>query len=572
MKVEAKQESGLAGRVLRGYGHAVRAFVAGEYGSRAIAAGVLLLVLLLTINGLNVLNSYVGRDFMTAIEQRDAPGFVRMALLYAGVFALLTAAAVIYRFTEERFGLLWREWLTLQFVDVYLRDHVYYRLSVSEALTNPDQRIADDVRLFTTTTLSIALLSLNGLFTIVAFAGVLWSISRVLFAAAVGYAALGSVLAIVFGRSLIPLNYFQSDAEADFRADLVRVRQNAELVALLHREPHLGNRLRRDLTALTLNLKRIIAVNRNLGFFTTGYSYFIQLIPVLVVAPLFMRGEAEFGVISQSAMAFAHLVGAFSLVVNQFPQLSSYAAVGARLSVLDSATVSATTTEAGVAIVEDGSRFSFEGVTLRSAEDGSLLVRDLSFEVPPGAHVVIRVPSHAIETALQRAVAGIWTHGEGRIVRPPLGRVLLIPERPYLPPGTLRELLVSVDHPTGATDEEIYDVLASLGGEDAVQRVRHAGGLDIASNWGDLLSLEEQRLIDVARIILAAPRFAVLADMDEGLAQHVLALLASHGIGSVELREQWPDVWPAELLTLEISADGSWKPLTRTARGPQRAV
>src|SRR5205085_11959397 len=173
--------------------------VASRHGPRAMAAAALLLLLLLAINGLNVLNSYVGRDFMTAIEHRDSREFVRMALVYAAVFLLLTVAAVMYRFIEEGLGLLWRECLTSNIINVYLGNHVYYHLAVAGDVTNPDQRIADDIRAFTTSTLSLALTSLNGLITVCAFAGVLWTISHLLFATAVGYAALGSMLAYTFG-------------------------------------------------------------------------------------------------------------------------------------------------------------------------------------------------------------------------------------------------------------------------------------------------------------------------------------------------------------------------------------
>jgi vitamin B12/bleomycin/antimicrobial peptide transport system ATP-binding/permease protein len=557
------------GRTLRRVGRAVRVLVASEHGPRAVVSAASLLLLLLVINGLNVVNSYVGRDFITAIERRDSREFIRMTMIYAGVFALLTVAAVTYRFTEERLGLLWREWLTRNIVNVYLGDHLYYRLAAGGGLTNPDQRIADDIRSFTASTLSLALTSLNGLFTIAAFAGVLWSISRPLFATAVIYASAGSVLAYAFGRPLLRLNYVQSDAEADFRDDLVHLRQNAEAVALLHREPHMKTRLQHDLTALTRNLERIIAVNRNLGFFTTGYNYFVQLIPVLIVAPLFIRGEADFGVISQSAMAFAHLVGAFSLVINQFPQLSSYGAVLARLSALDAATISAPPAAAGVTIVEHESRFAFERVTLRWPEDGSLLVRDLSFEVPRGAHVVARVPSAAAAMALERTVVGIWPSGEGILVRPPLGRVLLIPDRPYLPPATLRELLVGDHDQTAPPDADIYDVLSSLGVANVVERVERAGGLDMARDWADLLSLEDQRLVDIARLAIAGPSLAILTDVDELLgaerAGRVRAMLASRDVALLELRQKNFDGRDRRHFAVEISADGSWKQIAEVA-------
>ena len=273
-------------------------------------------------------------DFMTAIEERNMPGFVTTALLYIGVFAASTVAAVVYRFTEERLGLLWREWLTRRLVALYLDHGTYYWIREHAEVPNPDQRIADDVRTFTASTLSLALVMLNSTFTFIAFSGVMWSISARLFVTAVVYAALGSALTVLFGRPLIWLNYSQADREASFRADLVHLREHAESVTVLRREEQLGERLQRRIGDLVDNMKRIIAVNCNLGFFTTGYNYLIQIIPILIVAPLFIRGQVPFGVISQSSMAFAYLLGAFSLIITQFQQISSYAVNIARLTAL----------------------------------------------------------------------------------------------------------------------------------------------------------------------------------------------------------------------------------------------
>ena len=230
-----------------------------DAGRRAKVLTAALLGLLLAINGLNVVNSYVGRDFMTAIEQRSMSRFVAMAALYVGVFAVSTVAAVLCRFAEERLGLLWRDWLTRRLVGLYLAGGTYYRLREQGEIANPDQRIADDVRVFTATTLSLVLMLLNGTFTILAFSGVMWSISPLLFGVAVAYAALGSVLTVLFGRPLIWLNYDQADREASLRADLVHVRENAESVALLRREGRIGARLQRRVDELVANAKRIIA-------------------------------------------------------------------------------------------------------------------------------------------------------------------------------------------------------------------------------------------------------------------------------------------------------------------------
>jgi putative ATP-binding cassette transporter len=186
---------------------AVRNFVNSEVGWKAKLIGVGLVVLLCGANGLNVVNSYVGRNFMTAIADRNQPEFVRQALFYVGVFAAATVVAVIARFAEERLGLLWREFLTRQAVAFYLMRGTYYYLGASSELANTDQRIAEDIRVFTVTTLSFVLMMLNGTFTILAFSGVLWSISPALFAVAVLYAAFGSLVTLLLSHPLIRLNY-----------------------------------------------------------------------------------------------------------------------------------------------------------------------------------------------------------------------------------------------------------------------------------------------------------------------------------------------------------------------------
>jgi vitamin B12/bleomycin/antimicrobial peptide transport system ATP-binding/permease protein len=558
--VGGTQANALGRQSIARVGGAIRNFAASEVGGRAVAMAGVLVALLIVINGLNVVNSYVGRDFMTAIEHRDPNGFVALALFYAGVFAASTIAAVMYRFTEERLGLCWREWLTRRVVGVYLEGRRYYLLQVGEGLTNPDERIADDVRSFTTSTLSLFLIFMNGTFTLVAFSGVLWSISRTLFGVAVAYAALGSLLAILLGRPLVQLNYDQADREADFRAALVGVRENAESIAIAHGEPLWQTRLRRHVDGIVTNLRRIIAVNRNLNFFTTGYNYMIQLIPALIVAPLFIRGTAEFGVITQSSMAFAQVLGAFSLIVNQFPMLSSYAAIVARLSVLVDATEATEgRAPAAVVITPDETRLAFERLTLRTPRDGRPLVRELSVEVKTGGRLLVRGPGDAT-AALLRAVDGLWEAGEGRVVRPPGAGVLVLPDRPYLLPGTLREVLLGSDGGANVPDHRIRGELRAAGLDGVVER---AGGLDVELGR-DALSLEEQLLVGVARVLLAVPRFAVLARLEAGVgttrAAEVLGALAAHGIGYVVLGDDTADQdFDA---VVDIAPDGTW---TRSA-------
>ena len=326
-----KQNATIIQHKLRRLFGAIGNLLRSPVGGKASLLMAALLLLMLGINGLNVVNSYICRFFMSSIEARDTAGFVRFAWFYVAVFAGSTVTAVLFRFTEERLGLLWRDWLTHRATGVYIDRRLYLHLRSEETISNPDQRITEDIKQVTTTTLSFILMLLNGTLTVLSFSGVLWTISPKLFVVAVVYALAGSGLAIWLGRPLIRMNYLQSDLEANFRAGLIHARDEAENIAASGTEAKVRERLNIYIDRLVFNLHRIIAVNRNLNFFSTGYNYLIQLIPVLIVAPLFIQRKVEFGLIGQSAMAFSTLLGAFSLIINQFQAISSYAAVVARL-------------------------------------------------------------------------------------------------------------------------------------------------------------------------------------------------------------------------------------------------
>lgn len=536
---------------------AVRDVVRSEIGPkfRLMFGGIILL--LIAISGLNVLSSYVGRDLMTSIEQRDRSAFFTTALLWLGVFAGLTAAAVTLRFIEERLALLWREWLTQGLVREYLAGGVYLRLRERGELGNPDQRITDDARAFTATSLSFVLMLLNALLAIVAFSGVMWSISPLLFFAAVGYALLGSALTIVFGRPLVRLNYDQSDREASFRSELVHLGENAESVALLRLEGRLQGRLRRRLTAVVGNMRRIVAVNRNLGFFTTGYNYGIQLVPPLIVGPLFMHGKVEFGVITQSAMGFAHILGAFSLIVTQFQSLSSYAAVVARLGSFGAAMERYGAPPRLPSETNEGpERLVYEDVTLHARGGEERLVSHLTVTVLAGTRLLV-IGTDEARRALFRATALGRDTPAGRIVRPRTDRILFMPERPYVPPGTLRELIVRGGQEE-TSDDRVLGVLRDLGLEQAVKRL---GGLDVEGDFSHVLSLGEQQLVAVARALLASPAFVVLQNPGTSLAPEqlarALALLSEAQVTYIAFGGSSAPTGAYDAV-LELHADGTW--------------
>ena len=537
---------------------AVRRVLRSEIGGKVWLLFGSILAILVGINALNVVSSYVGRDLVTAIERHESAKFFEMALLWIALFTALTIAAVIVRFIEERLALLWRDWLTRQLVTGYLDGGAYLRLKERADLGNPDQRITDDAKAFTTTTLAFTLMALNAVFGIVAFSGVLWSISPTLFCVAVAYAAFGSLFTMVLGRPLVRLNYDQSDLEASFRSELVHLGENAESIALLQLEGRLHARLWRRIDAVVRNMKRIVSVNRSVGFFTTGYNYGIQLLPPLIVGPLFMRGKVDFGVITQSAMAFAQLLGAFSLIVNQFGSISSYAAVLVRLGTFSAAlerpnapSLSPTNTNAG------RERLVYDDLTLYSESNDECLVAHLSLKVETGTRLLVTGTDEARRALFRATALGRDALG-GSIIYPGSKRVLFLPERPYLPQATLRELIVRHGGDEDVSDDQIEVVLRELGLEPALKRM---GGLDEEGDYSHLLSLGEQQLLAVARVLLAKPAFVVLHNPGTTLAPEQLELalrrLTEASITYVTLGgvDGPPGAYDS---VLELHAGGAW--------------
>lgn len=549
----------------------VKNFATSEtVGKKARWLFAVLILFMFGINSLNVLNSYVGRDFFTAIADRKLAEFLRLALVYIGVFAASTFVSVFYRYAEERLGLLWREWATRRSIIGYASHRVYYQLKIKGEIGNPDQRIADDIRTYTATTLSFLLMLLNGTFTVIAFSGVLWSISPLLFVVAVIYAASGTFLTFIFGRPLVRLNYDQLDKEANFRASLTYLRSNAESVALSRREGHLVELSMKNLADLAANFRRMIGINRTVNFFTTGYNWLIQIIPALIVAPLFIRGEVDFGVITQSAIAFTQLLGAFSLIVTQFQSISSYAAVLSRLVSLMDAGEQETAENSTIAFSKQEEQVAYTGLTLHSPRSGRVLIKELSLVIPRGCHLLIRGQDETARSALFHATAGLWNAGEGHIVRPTLEQILLLTELPFLPPGTLRELFMlpwpEDERPNKRTleecripDERIQEILSTLKIESLIKGF----GLDKRQHWENTLPLNDQQLLVVARLLLTAPHFTFLDRPSTTLTQAqidwILGMLRERSITYVIFEDE-DSSGRLENFTavLELGINGAW--------------
>ncbi|MBX6377511.1 MAG: ABC transporter ATP-binding protein/permease [Clostridia bacterium] len=529
---------------------------------RRTALGLLLALLLLLagVNALNVVINHVGGAFMTALSEKNVPAFYRMLWIYFSVFVVGTPVVVLYGYLEGKLALHWRRWLTQHFLEKYFRNRAYYRVNADAAIDNPDERLAVDVEGFTSSCLSFFLAALGSIITFASFITILWSISHLLTAGVVAYAAAGTIATVRLGRPLIGLNFNQLRREADFRYNLVHVRKNAESIAFYQGEEQEKAELLRRFREAVANFNALIGWQRNVNFLTTGYNYLVVLIPSLVIAPLYFAGKVEFGALARADMAFGQILSALALVVNQYGQLSNFAARIHRLADFDEALDRRD--EPGPAgcpaiIHQLGARLVLEGVTVMTPDGRRVLVRDLSVAVEPGTGLLVMGPSGVGKSSLLRAIAGLWTAGSGRIVRPDLAEMVFLPQRPYMPLGSLRR---SLCYPgASAPDRELLAALARVRLADLPDRV---GGLDAELNWSDVLSLGEQQRVAFARLLLRHPRYAILDEatsaVDADTEEALFGWLAETGTTFVSVGHR-ASLLKHHRLVVELTGDGSWR-------------
>jgi putative ATP-binding cassette transporter len=552
-----------------------RPIFVSELRWRAITWLVTLLGLVLGVVYLNVYNGFVNNRFMTAITERNPRAYGQMAVLYILVFAASTVVAVFAKFAEERLGILWRGWLTNHLIEKYLENRSYHRLMNRSDIDNPDQRMTEDVKTFTTTTLSFLLMFVNATITAFAFSSVIWGISPGLLGVAVGYAVVGSLLTILVGRKLVNLNNLQLRKEANFRYELIHVREYADSIAILRGEKKQLGRLVRRLRELVDNFRAIVSVNRNLGSFTIFYNYMIQVIPILIIAPHYIKGD-----VTQGQQAFTAILGAFSLIITQFAQISSFAAVVNRLGAIWEALDEPPAAQAvKIEIVYDDTRVAYEGLTLRAPKSkgdkvpidnlnletpfeasrrDKILIDNLNMEIPLGRRLLILGPDGIGKTSLGRATVGIWESGEGRIIRPRPENIIFVPQRPYTALGTLRDQFFDSDYLGADADERLIATLTQLAFGPILDRV---GGIDVERDWGNILTVGEQQLLGIARLLIAQPKFAFLDRATNALstarARHVYEMLSHSSITYISvgdmtgLRDFHDNV-------MDLKEDGKW--------------
>lgn len=481
----------------------------------------LLLLLSFTVNGVNVTISYIFRFVDTALNQREAGTFWRYLFIYAGIIVTAIPILVLYRYIRLKLGLLWREWLTNFFFDRYFQNRSYYELDSNAANTeidNPDQRITQDVKAFTGTTLLFLLDILSSILTLISFTAVLYSISKMLTIGLLIYAFLGTAFAVIAGRRLIGINYDQLRLEADFRYGMVHVRDNAESIAFYRGEGLERRQVFERLKSAIRNADLLIIWQSLIDIFQYGYNYFTRIVPYLIVAPLYLAGETDFGTITQATIAFSQILGALSIITNQIDTIAQFAAgvtrLGAFYEALQDPNLSKSADGNGKIEPREATRISLNNLTLKTPNSEQTLVQGLSLDINPSQPLLIVGPSGCGKSSLLRAIAGLWTNGSGTISRPDTDRMLFLPQRPYMILGTLRDQLLYPNLENGKSDRELETVLEQVNLGNLAERF---GGFDALEDWPNVLSLGEQQRLAFARVLLTKPRYAILDESTSAL-------------------------------------------------------
>jgi vitamin B12/bleomycin/antimicrobial peptide transport system ATP-binding/permease protein len=501
--------------------------------------GAILAIELAQVGIAVLLNAWNAR-FYDALQHKNAVAFGYELLIFAVLVAAFILLAVYQLYLSQALQIRWRQWMTDRLLGSWLQGSTPYRMQLSaDCVDNPDQRIAEDLKLFVSNTLSLGTGLLGAVVTLGSFTVILWGLSNAapltllghtlpisgyLVWIAILYAVAGTSITHLIGRPLVNLDIEQQRREADFRAALLRVRENAEQIALLKGEPAERRRLMSHFAKVRDNWTAIINRQKGLTFFTAGYNQVQVIVPILAAGPVYFAGAISLGGLMQTASAFGRVEGALSFFVKAYPQLAQWKSIIERLDGFERSIDSAASARGALKVVEGGAGHTISAMALDLTKPcGSPLLKIKSLDLTAGEATLVTGRSGAGKSTLLRVLAGIWPHAQGRIEIPAGTRLLVLPQRPYLPEGSLRDAITFPRVLPVSEDARIAALLTEVGLSALADR------LDEQAHWQQRLSLGEQQRLTVVRAILIEPDWLLLdeatASLDEPAERMVYTLL-----------------------------------------------
>ena len=499
----------------------------------------------LAIVAINVLLNQWYQRFYNALQERNWDTFVSELTYFVVIAAIFIVLAVYQLYLNQWLQIRWRAWMTRRYLGEWLHDANHYRMQLlGDAADNPDQRVTDDVKLFVERTLNVGIGLLSSIVTLGSFVVILWGLSAAaplhlfgqaydipgyLVWGALVYAVIGTILTHLVGRPLIQLDFMQQRYEADFRFNLVRVRENAEQIALLRGEAAERHQLLDRFKLVVDNWIAIMIRTKKVTALTASYSQASTVFPFILVAPAYFAGKIQLGGMMQTASAFGSVQGALSFFVTAYRSLAEWRAVINRLDGFEAAIAHAATLpgEPGriVHAATDDSAIVLDDLLLQ-LPNGKPMVTAKALRLRPGEATLIKGPSGSGKSTLFRAVGGIWPFGTGTIRIPAMARLMFLPQRPYFPVGSLRAAIAYPAEPEAFDDSAVRAAIRTVGLPTL------ADHLDEEAHWNARLSLGEQQRLGLARALLTKADYLFLdeatASLDEAAEAKLYRVLADN--------------------------------------------
>jgi putative ATP-binding cassette transporter len=495
-----------------------------EPGGRAFSDvirswGMLILLILLIIGlvSVNAFNTFTNRYLTDIIvQEKDLTKFYNFLLIYAAGLTVFATLIVAAQFIRKKIALDWYQWLNHQMIDRYFSHRAYYKINFKNDLDNPDQRLSQELEPIPRDTLKFSATVLENGLKIITFIVILWSISKSIAVFLLVYAIAGNLIGLYLTRELDQINEAKIQSTANYNYCLTHVRTHAESIAFFQGEKQESNIVMRRFSNLLESSKRKIDWENNEKLFNKGYQFAIQLFPFIALGPLEIRGELDFGQVTQAAIASTLAANALGNLISEFGTLSQLSSYANRFSELSEKLDKVTEEPQNVSTIKtiEENYIAFEQVTLQTPDYEKVIVEDLSLSVQPGAGLLIVGPSGRGKSSLLRAIGGLWNAGNGRLMRPPLQDMLFLPQRPYIILGTLREQLLYPNTNYQISDQELEEVLQQVNLSNLLSRV---DSLDTEEPWENILSLGEQQRLAFARLIITNPNFTILDEATSAL-------------------------------------------------------